>query len=153
MNKVPRKSRQANYKRLSAFHRSTCAAFAFDARGILWIQTDNGIDGGRNNEVAKAKALYPVARTYWERIEAVAEVFGDLDPRIDGREGDQAEGEDFTGGVEPLPGGVILDIPPLVENGNAVPVAIEVASPMTEARMATEKPTISDTRAPNMTRE
>lgn len=33
MNKVLRKSRQANYKRFSAFHRSTCAAFAFDARG------------------------------------------------------------------------------------------------------------------------
>ncbi|WP_313625082.1 PhoX family phosphatase [Achromobacter sp.] len=26
----------------------------FDPRGILWIQTDNGIDGGRNNNVAKA---------------------------------------------------------------------------------------------------
>lgn len=26
----------------------------FDDRGILWIQTDNGIDGGRNNAVAKA---------------------------------------------------------------------------------------------------
>ena len=30
--------------------------------------------------IAGAKALYPVARTYWERIEPVAEVFGDLDP-------------------------------------------------------------------------
>ena len=27
---------------------------AFDARGILWIQTDNGIDGGRKNAVARA---------------------------------------------------------------------------------------------------
>ena len=27
---------------------------AFDDRGILWIQTDNGIDGGRNNAVAKS---------------------------------------------------------------------------------------------------
>jgi len=27
---------------------------AFDSRGILWIQTDNGIDGGRNNAVARA---------------------------------------------------------------------------------------------------
>lgn len=27
---------------------------AFDNRGILWVQTDNGIDGGRNNAVAKA---------------------------------------------------------------------------------------------------
>jgi len=26
---------------------------AFDDRGIMWIQTDNGIDGGRNNAVAK----------------------------------------------------------------------------------------------------
>ncbi|GAA5232111.1 PhoX family phosphatase [Verticiella sediminum] len=26
----------------------------FDDRGILWIQTDNGIDGGRNNAVAKS---------------------------------------------------------------------------------------------------
>ncbi len=26
----------------------------FDPRGILWIQTDNGIDGGRNNNVARA---------------------------------------------------------------------------------------------------
>jgi iron uptake system component EfeO len=41
-------------------------------------------------DIEKAKALYPVARTYWERIEPVAEVFGDLDPAIDGREGDEA---------------------------------------------------------------
>ncbi|WP_159910602.1 PhoX family phosphatase [Pantoea sp. 18069] len=27
---------------------------AFDNRGIMWIQTDNGLDGGRNNDVAKA---------------------------------------------------------------------------------------------------
>jgi secreted PhoX family phosphatase len=27
---------------------------SFDQRGILWVQTDNGIDGGRNNAVAKA---------------------------------------------------------------------------------------------------
>jgi len=26
---------------------------AFDDRGILWVQTDNGIDGGRNNDVAR----------------------------------------------------------------------------------------------------
>lgn len=27
---------------------------AFDDRGILWIQTDNGLDGGRKNDVARA---------------------------------------------------------------------------------------------------
>jgi iron uptake system component EfeO len=63
----------------------------------LLEQTSAFVDAVTAGDLAGAKALYPVARTYWERIEPVAEVFGDLDPRIDGREGDQAEGEDFTG--------------------------------------------------------
>ncbi|MGY1832701.1 iron uptake system protein EfeO [Geodermatophilus sp. SYSU D01180] len=65
--------------------------------GALLEQTTAFVDAVKTGDVEGAKALYPVARTYWERIEPVAEVFGDLDPRIDGREGDQAEGEDFTG--------------------------------------------------------
>jgi len=48
-------------------------------------------------DVAKAKALFPIARTYWERIEPVAEIFGDLDPRIDGREEVTEEGLVFGG--------------------------------------------------------
>jgi iron uptake system component EfeO len=48
-------------------------------------------------DVAKAKALFPVARTYWERIEPVAEIFGDLDPKIDGRAEVVEEGMPFTG--------------------------------------------------------
>ena len=39
-------------------------------------------------DVAEAKALYPAARIPYERIEPVAESFGDLDPRIDAREND-----------------------------------------------------------------
>jgi len=39
-------------------------------------------------DVAKAKALYAEARIPYERIEPVAESFGDLDPRIDAREND-----------------------------------------------------------------
>jgi iron uptake system component EfeO len=38
--------------------------------------------------VAKAKSLYPAARIPYERIEPVAETFGDLDPRIDARAND-----------------------------------------------------------------
>jgi len=38
--------------------------------------------------VAEAKALYAAARIPYERIEPVAESFGDLDPRIDAREND-----------------------------------------------------------------
>lgn len=48
-------------------------------------------------KVEQAKALYPVARSYWERIEPVAESFGDLDPKIDGREDVLEEGMAFTG--------------------------------------------------------
>ena len=48
-------------------------------------------------DVEQAKALFPVARTYWERIEPVAEIFGDLDPKIDGREEVVEEGMEFTG--------------------------------------------------------
>ncbi len=48
-------------------------------------------------DVAQAQALYPVARTYYERIEPVAESLGDLDPRIDARENDVAEGDTWTG--------------------------------------------------------
>lgn len=44
-----------------------------------------------------ARALYPVARTHWERIETVAESFGDLDPLMDAREADIQAGEEWTG--------------------------------------------------------
>ena len=65
--------------------------------GALLEQTTAFVGAVKAGDIDGAKALYPVARTYWERIEPVAESFGDLDPVIDGREGDQAEGEDFTG--------------------------------------------------------
>jgi sulfur-oxidizing protein SoxY len=39
----------------------------------------------------------------------------------------------FTGGVAPREDRVQLDIPPLVENGNAAPLTVAVDSPMTEA--------------------
>jgi iron uptake system component EfeO len=39
-------------------------------------------------DVTEAKSLYTAARAPYERIEPVAESFGDLDPRIDAREND-----------------------------------------------------------------
>ncbi len=63
----------------------------------LVARTTEFVAAVQAGDVATAQALYPVARLPWERIEPVAESFGDLDPRIDGRDGDQAEGEDFTG--------------------------------------------------------
>lgn len=37
----------------------------------------------------------------------------------------------FTGGTRPQTGRVKLDVSPLVDNGNAVPLGVEVTSPMT----------------------
>jgi iron uptake system component EfeO len=44
-----------------------------------------------------ARATYATARVPWERVEPVAESFGDLDPMMDAREADLAEGEEWTG--------------------------------------------------------
>lgn len=49
---------------------------------------------GKDDE---ARALYPTARAHWERIEPVAESFGDLDPKMDAREADLEAGEEWTG--------------------------------------------------------
>ncbi len=45
----------------------------------------------------EARALYPDARVHWERIETVAESFGDLDPRMDAREADLEPGQKWSG--------------------------------------------------------
>lgn len=50
-----------------------------------------------NGQDDKARSLYPIARTHWERIEPVAESFGDLDPRLDLREADLEEDQKWTG--------------------------------------------------------
>ena len=44
-----------------------------------------------------ARRLYAPTRVHWERIEPVAESFGDLDPRMDAREADLEEGARWTG--------------------------------------------------------
>jgi iron uptake system component EfeO len=44
-----------------------------------------------------ARALYASTRAHWERVETIAESFGDLDPKLDLREADLEEGQDWTG--------------------------------------------------------
>jgi len=61
-------------------------------------KTQEFVDAVKAGDVEGAKALFPVSRTYWERIEPVAESFGDLDPKMDGREDDERDpGVEFTG--------------------------------------------------------
>ncbi|MFI7222003.1 iron uptake system protein EfeO [Nonomuraea angiospora] len=63
----------------------------------LLVKTQEFVDAVKAGKIDKAKELFPVARTYWERIEPVAEIFGDLDPAIDAREADLADGQEWTG--------------------------------------------------------
>ena len=63
----------------------------------LLAKTTEFVAAVKASKVDDAKRLFPVARTYWERIEPVAESFGDLDPRIDAREADLEAGQEFTG--------------------------------------------------------
>ncbi|GAA2458826.1 iron uptake system protein EfeO [Actinomadura vinacea] len=54
-------------------------------------------DAFKKGDVEAAKRLYAPSRIGWERIEPVAESFGDLDPRVDAREADLKPGEKWTG--------------------------------------------------------
>lgn len=67
-------------------------------------QADELLSGTENfaaavvaKDVAGAKALYASTRAAWERIEPVAESFGDLDPKMDAREGDLDPATPWTG--------------------------------------------------------
>jgi len=48
-------------------------------------------------DAATARQLYAATRMHWERIEPVAESFGDLDPKLDAREADLEPGQKWTG--------------------------------------------------------
>ncbi|MFC4039264.1 iron uptake system protein EfeO [Dactylosporangium siamense] len=60
-------------------------------------QTGRFVTAVKAGDRAAAQAQFPVARTYYERIETVAESFGDLDPGIDARDGDLDPGAEWTG--------------------------------------------------------
>jgi iron uptake system component EfeO len=62
----------------------------------LVAQTKPFVAAVEAGDIAKAKKLYPEPRINYERIEPVAESFGDLDPRIDAREND-VEPSEFGG--------------------------------------------------------
>jgi iron uptake system component EfeO len=72
-------------------------AFVATQSDELLTGTEEFVAAVKAGDVAKAKELYPTARLPWETIEPVAESFGDLDPRIDGREDVIEEGMKFTG--------------------------------------------------------
>lgn len=72
-------------------------AFVATESDKLLAGTQEFVTAVKAGDVAKAKTLYPTARLPWETIEPVAESFGDLDPKIDGREDVIEDGMKFTG--------------------------------------------------------
>ncbi|KRC54910.1 PbrT family lead (Pb2+) uptake porter [Nocardioides sp. Root79] len=79
---------QANYR-----------AYVQDQSAQLLEKTKQFVQLYEDGKDDEARALYPQAREHWERIETVAESFGDLDPKTDAREADVdfAAGEKWTG--------------------------------------------------------
>ena len=64
------------------------AAYVKDQSAQLVRATTAFVAALTAGDIAKAKELYAPARVFYERIEPVAESFGDLDPQIDARAGD-----------------------------------------------------------------
>jgi iron uptake system component EfeO len=94
-------------------------------------------------DVEKAKALYAAARIPYEKVEPVAESFGDLDPRIDARENDvpksEWEGfhvleqalwvEDTTAGMTPVAKQLLVDVEELQAKVKTVELqAVQIAN-------------------------
>jgi iron uptake system component EfeO len=65
--------------------------YVVDQTNQLVTATQAFVDAVLTGDVAAAKAAYGPARVPYERIEPVAETFGELDPSIDARAGDVSE--------------------------------------------------------------
>ncbi|MGV0109248.1 iron uptake system protein EfeO, partial [Arthrobacter sp. CP30] len=72
-------------------------AYVKDQVDQLLTGTDDFAAAYTAGDDDEARRLYPTTRMHFERVEPVAESFGDLDPRLDNREADLAEGEEWTG--------------------------------------------------------
>lgn len=72
-------------------------AYVKDQTEQLLTGTEEFVAAIESGDDGEARALYAPVRVHWERIEPVAESFGDLDPRMDLREADLEEGQEWTG--------------------------------------------------------
>ena len=73
------------------------AAYVRDQTDQLLAKTQEFTTAFASGDVDRARELYAPARVHWERIETVAESFGDLDPEMDAREADLEPGQKWTG--------------------------------------------------------
>ena len=72
-------------------------SYVQDQSDQLVVKTQEFVDLYKAGDDEAARALYADARVHWERIETVAESFGDLDPKMDAREADLEPGQKWTG--------------------------------------------------------
>jgi iron uptake system component EfeO len=72
-------------------------AYVKDQTEQLVASTEEFVGLYKAGKDDEARALYAPARMHWERIETVAESFGDLDPKMDIRGADLEPGQEFTG--------------------------------------------------------
>ncbi|KRD42821.1 PbrT family lead (Pb2+) uptake porter [Cellulomonas sp. Root930] len=72
-------------------------AYVKDQVGSLIAGTEAFAAAYTAGDDETAKSLYADTRAHWERVEPVAESFGDLDPLLDLREADVEEGAAWTG--------------------------------------------------------
>ncbi len=72
-------------------------AYVVSEVGRLLGGTKQFVAAYKAGDYDRARDLYAPARVHWERIEPVAESFGDLDPRMDLREADLSQGQTWTG--------------------------------------------------------
>jgi iron uptake system component EfeO len=67
---------------------SAYQSYVVNQAAALVKATQPFVDAVKAGDVEKAKTLFAPARAPYERIEPIAESFGDLDPEIDARDGD-----------------------------------------------------------------
>ncbi|MBB4918400.1 iron uptake system protein EfeO [Streptosporangium saharense] len=60
-------------------------------------KTAKFVDAIKKGDVKRAKALYGPSRLGWESVEPVVEAFPEIDVRVDSREADLGQGEEWTG--------------------------------------------------------
>jgi iron uptake system component EfeO len=68
-------------------------AYVIGQANQLAEETPQFTDAVTAGNIEQAKELYAPVRMHWERIEPIAASLGDLDPKIDAREGDVPEDE------------------------------------------------------------
>ncbi|MCZ4498868.1 MAG: peptidase family protein [Marmoricola sp.] len=73
------------------------SSFVKDQTSQLVPLTEQFVAAYKAGDDAKARTLFPQARSHWESVETVAESFGDLDPKTDLREADLEPGQKWTG--------------------------------------------------------